>query len=128
MGGSSTKFREALQRGEEDEAMNLYMRNPNLKRAIKLNRSFGSNLGHNTAIHYVCVYGMKELLRDLLSEGANPFAKNARGQTAFHCVCLAKKRDDMRRLSCLNMLLTSINDNKGMEHLSIRDVIDEVIG
>lgn len=125
MGVTSSKFRQALQRGEEAEAVDLYMRNPNLKKAPKLNRSFGSNHGHNTALHYVTTHGMKDLLRDLLSEGANPFVKNANGQTAFHCVCVAKNGDDKRRLECLNLLISWMNGNEGLEE-SIRHAIDKV--
>lgn len=126
MGVTSSKFRQALQRGEEAEAVDLYMRNPNLKKAPKLNRSFGSNHGHNTALHYVTTHGMKDLLRDLLSEGANPFVKNANGQTAFHCVCVAKKYGDdiKRRLECLHLLILWMNGNERAE--SIRHAIDKV--
>ena len=129
MGVSSTKFRQALQRGEEDEAMNLFVRHPNLKRAVRTNRSFGPNHDNNSAIHYVCAYAMKQLLQDLLSEGANPLAKNSNGQTAFHLVCKAKEDDAMRRYECLKLLLIWLNDNKGNEpvsKLTIEEVIDEV--
>ena len=132
MGGSSTKFCQALQRGEEDEAMNLFIRHPNLKRAVRLNRSFGSNHGHNTAMHYVCVHAMKQLLQDLLSEGADPLSKNATGQTAFHLVCKTQPGDDpSRRLECLQLLLAWLKENEGNEpvsKLTIEQVIDEVKG
>ncbi|CAB4001877.1 ankyrin repeat and IBR domain-containing 1-like [Paramuricea clavata] len=128
MGVSSTKFRQALQRGEENEAMNLFIRYPTLKRAVRLNRSFGPNHGNNTAVHYVCAHAMKQLLQDLLSEGANPLSKNSTGQTAFHLVCKAKGDDASRRYECLKLLLTWLNDNEGNEpvsKLTIEQVIDE---
>jgi ankyrin repeat/IBR domain-containing protein 1 len=129
MGVSSTKFRQALQRGEEDEAMNLFIRHQNLKRADRLNRSFGPNHDHNTAMHYVCAYAMKQLLRDLLSEGANPLLKNSTGQTAFHLVCKAKEDDTLRRYECLKLLLAWLiasEGNKPVSKLTIEQVIDEV--
>lgn len=130
MGISSTKFRQALQRGEEDEAMNLLIRNPNLKRAVRTNRSFGPNYGNNTAMHYVSFHAMKELLQDLLSEGANPLLKNSAGETAFHLVCKSIKGDDaLRRYECLKLLLTWLRDNEGNEpvsKLTVEQVIDEV--
>ena len=129
MGVSSTKFRQALQRGEEDEAMNLFIRHQNLKRADRLNRSFGPNHDHNTAMHYVCTYAMKQLLRDLLSEGANPLLKNSTGQTAFHLVCKAKEDDTLRRYECLKLLLAWLiasEGNKPVSKLTIEQVIDEV--
>lgn len=129
MGVSSTKFRQALQRGEEDEAMNLFIRHPTLKRAVRLNRSFGPNHGNNTAVHYVCTHAMRQLLQDLLSEGANPLSKNSTGQTGFHLVCKAKGDDALRRYECLTLLLTWLNDNEGNEpvsKLTIEQVIDEV--
>lgn len=128
MGVSSTKFRQALQRGEEEEAMNLFIRHPNLKRAVRLNRSFGLNYSHNTAIHYVSVHAMKQLLQDLLSEGANPLLKNLVGQTAFHLVC-DRKDNAFRRFECLKLLLIWLNENEGSETVSkitIEHVVDEV--
>ena len=130
MGISSTKFRQALQRGEEDEAMNLFMRNPNLKRAVRTNRSFGPNHGDNTAMHYVCFHAMKELLQDLLSEGASPLSKNSTGETAFHLVCKSIKGDDaLRRCECLKLLLAWLRENEGNEpvsKLTVEQVLDEV--
>ena len=129
MGISSTKFRQALQHGEEDEAMNLFIRHQNLKRAVRLNRSFGPNHGNNTAMHYVCVHAMKQLLQDLLSEGADPLLKNSTGQTAFHLVCKAKGDDTFRRYECLKLLLDWLNDVQGNEpvsKLTVEQVVDEV--
>jgi ankyrin repeat protein len=132
MGVSSTKFRQALQRGEEDEAMNLFVRHQNLKRAVRMNRSFGPNHDNNTAMHYVCVHAMKQLLQDLLSEGANPLSKNSTGQTAFHLVCKANGDDTYRRYECLKLLLSWLNDGGGLEgnepvsKLTIEQVVDEV--
>jgi len=129
MGISSTKFRQALQRGEEDEAMNLFVRHQNLKRAVRLNRSFGPNHGNNTAMHYVCVHAMKQLLQDLLSEGADPLLKNSTGQTAFHLVCKATGNDTFRRHECLKLLLDWLSDVQGNEpvsKLTVEQVVDEV--
>ncbi|XP_028393114.1 ankyrin repeat and IBR domain-containing protein 1-like [Dendronephthya gigantea] len=127
MGVSSTKFRQALQRGEEEEAMNLFIRHPNLKRAVRLNRSFGPNFSHNTAIHYVSIHAMKQLLQDLLSEGANPLLKNSAGQTAFHLVC-DRKDNAFRRYESLKLLLTWLNEseeNETASKLTIEQVVDE---
>ena len=129
MGLTVTKFRQALERGAENEAMDLFVRHQNLKRAVRVNRSFGSKHGENTALHYVCAYGMESLLQDLLAEGANPLSKNANGQTAFHLVNESDGRDALKRLKCLKLMLTWLRENEGNEpvsKLSIEKIVDKV--
>ncbi|XP_046859587.1 ankyrin repeat and IBR domain-containing protein 1-like [Xenia sp. Carnegie-2017] len=128
MGLTVTKFRQALERGAENEAMDLFVRHQNLKRAVRVNRSFGSKHGENTALHYVCAYGMESLLQDLLAEGANPLSKNVNGQTAFHLVNESDGRDALKRLKCLKLMLTWLRENEGNEpvsKLSIEKIVDK---
>lgn len=109
MGSSSSKFRKALQRGEGVEAMHIYLKHPDIKRNLDPNNSFGVNHGHNTALHYAALHGIKAFVREFLEERANPNIRNELGQNSFHCICLTNRGTegsvDKTRAECLTNLL-----------------------
>lgn len=109
MGSSTSKFRKALQRGEGVEAMHIYLKNPDIKRNLDPNYSFGVNHGHNTALHYASMHAMKAFIREFLEERANPNIRNGAGQNALHCICSsyrgAEASVDKTRAECLSNLL-----------------------
>ncbi|XP_048579770.1 ankyrin repeat and IBR domain-containing protein 1 isoform X2 [Nematostella vectensis] len=111
MGSTSSKFRKALQRGEEIEAMQLYLKYPEIKRNLDPHLSYGENLKHNTIFHYACFYGMKPFIRDFLSEGANPNKRNSLSQTGGHLLCMVARGEDpavdKHRKECMALLLCS---------------------
>lgn len=109
MGSSTSKFRKALQRGEGVEAMHIYLKNPDIKRNLDPNYSFGVNHGHNTALHFAAMHAMKAFIREFLEERANPNIRNGAGQNALHCICSTYRRGetsvDKTRAECLSNLL-----------------------
>ncbi|XP_031559595.1 ankyrin repeat and IBR domain-containing protein 1-like [Actinia tenebrosa] len=111
MGSTSSKFRKALQTGEEVEAMQLYLKNPDIKRNLDPNYSYGENYSNNTFLHYACLYAMKPFVRDFMSEGANMNQKNSLSQTPIHYVCMSDRTQDpvidKLRAECLSMMLCS---------------------
>jgi len=109
MGSSSSKFRKALQKGEEVEAMELYLRNPEIKRNLDPNYSYGESYNNNTLLHYACLYGMKPFVRDFTSEGASDNLKNSFNQTPLHFICMLERAPDViqdkLRTECLSLML-----------------------
>jgi ankyrin repeat protein len=134
MGSSSSKFRKALQKGEEVEAMQLYLRNPEIKRNLDPNYSYGESYSNNTLLHYACLYGMKPFIRDFMSEGANKSQKNSFNQTPIHYICMSNRTQDpvidKLRMDCLSLMLCSYKadgedfaDLGAKDHVSYHDVI-----
>lgn len=122
MGSSTSKFRKALQRGEGVEAMHIYLKNPEIKRNLDPNCSFGVNHGRNTALHYAAMHAMKAFIREFLEERANPNITNAIGQNALHCVTLSlrgvESSVDKARAECLSILLgwnSTLPEGAGLE-------------
>ena len=109
MGSSSSKFRKALQRGEGVEAMQIYLKNTDIKRNLDPNCSYGENHGHNTPLHYASMHGIRAFVREFLAENANPNIRNSNGQNSLHCICLTDRRTDAMvdrtRAECLSSLL-----------------------
>ncbi|CAH3191983.1 unnamed protein product [Porites evermanni] len=130
MGSSTSKFRKALQRGEGVEAMNIYLKNPDIKRNLDPNHSFGVNHGHNTALHYAALHGMKAFVREFLEERANPNIRNALGQNSLHCICsvthmyqVNESSLDKTRAECLSNLLAwnSSNQEEIAAEIDVKD-------
>ncbi|XP_002734676.1 ankyrin repeat and IBR domain-containing protein 1-like [Saccoglossus kowalevskii] len=110
MGSTSSKFRKALQNGEEYVAMQLYMNSPELRKSLDPNLSYGDNYNHDTPMHYVSRHGMKSLLRLFLKDlSGNPNKKNIRNETSIHSICMcANGRDQaiqIKRAECMYMML-----------------------
>ncbi|XP_060867309.1 ankyrin repeat and IBR domain-containing protein 1-like [Metopolophium dirhodum] len=109
MGGTSTKFKKHLQRGDEYAAMRLYSNSPELK-ALDPNWSYGDSHNHNTLLYYAAKHGMKHLLRAFLNEhNGNPNKKNNSNETALHAVCSLSPQSPYsaqeRRAACVTILL-----------------------
>lgn len=89
--------------------MHIYLKNPDIKRNLDPNYSFGVNHGHNTALHYASMHAMKAFIREFLEERANPNIRNGAGQNALHCICSsyrgAEASVDKTRAECLSNLL-----------------------
>ncbi|XP_074650800.1 ankyrin repeat and IBR domain-containing protein 1-like isoform X2 [Tubulanus polymorphus] len=115
MGSSSSKFRKHLQNGDEYAALQLYSNNSDLRKGLDPNLSYGESHSHETALHYAAKHAMKSLLRIFLYElGGNPNKKNARNESALHCVCMVSNHRPytalsftilQRRLECLTLIL-----------------------
>lgn len=94
MGTSSSKFRKHLQNGEEYAAMQLYQGNPEFRRSLDPNLSYGDSHQHNTPLHLVAHHSMKSMLRIFLFElGGNPNKKNLKDQTSLHKLCWSVNTD-----------------------------------
>lgn len=94
MGTSSSKFRKHLQNGEEYAAMQLYQGNPEFRRSLDPNLSYGESHQHNTPLHLVAQHSMKSMLRIFLFElGGNPNKKNLKDQTSLHKLCHSTNAD-----------------------------------
>lgn len=131
MGSSTSKFRKALQRGEGVEAMHIYLKNPDIKRNLDPNHSFGVNHGHNTALHYAAMHGMKAFVREFLEERANPNIRNGSGKTSLHCICTSYRgyrnepSVDKTRAECLSILLAYNSSTQRDESALEIDAKDE---
>ncbi|XP_070570683.1 ankyrin repeat and IBR domain-containing protein 1-like isoform X2 [Ptychodera flava] len=132
MGSTSSKFRKALQNGEEYVAMQLYMNSPELRKSLDPNLSYGDNYNHDTPLHYVSKHAMKSLLRLFLKDlNGNPNKKNSRNETSIHNICMCSNGLDpavqAKRAECLYMILQwegAILRNGEREKADI-DAIDE---
>ncbi|XP_071791878.1 uncharacterized protein [Asterias amurensis] len=92
MGSTSSKFRKALQVGDEKVAEELYHGSVEFQKAFDPNSSYGENYDHNTPLHYASRYGMHRLVRIFIQRhNANPNKRNGGNQTALHCICMAEQ-------------------------------------
>ncbi|XP_061410534.1 LOW QUALITY PROTEIN: ankyrin repeat and IBR domain-containing protein 1 [Lethenteron reissneri] len=114
MGSASTKFRKALQAGDEGLALQLYYTNVPLAQQLDPNASYGEAYDNNTAMHYATRHAMPRLLSVFLREKeGNPNKRNGLEETALHCACTPlavlivppSGQQEERRLLCLRMLL-----------------------
>ena len=132
MGNSATKFRKAIQQGNEVIACQIYVQNPEIRERLDPNASYGDNLDHNTPLHFVAKYGMKSLLRDFLIRGGNPNFTNKSEQTALHLLMMVHTSvlaaADQRRLDCLHLLLKwkSKPGSSGIEEKLSLNAVDKV--
>ena len=130
MGTSSSKFRKHLQNGEEYAAMQLYQGNPEFRRSLDPNLTYGESHQHNTPLHLVAQHSMKSMLRIFLFElGGNPNKKNLKDQTSLHKLCWSVKADtDANSTSGKYKALLSTNywrnsgNNSIMSRLGRRDL------
>ncbi|XP_072180798.1 ankyrin repeat and IBR domain-containing protein 1-like [Diadema setosum] len=91
MGNSSSKFRKALQSGDEKTADEIYQHSVEFQKAFDPNVSYGEHYDHNTALHYACRHGMHRLVRlFLLKHSGNPIKRNVNNQTSLHCLCMSE--------------------------------------
>lgn len=63
MGGTSAKFRKALQTGDERAAEEIYLHSSDFQKSFDPNASYGENYGHHSPLHYASRYGMLKLVR-----------------------------------------------------------------
>lgn len=49
----------------------------------------------NAALHYAAAYGLAQVVRDLVAQGARPSQRNADGQTALMMTCMAPHASEM---------------------------------
>ena len=127
MGSNTSKLRKALQRGEEVEAMHIYLKNPDIKRNLDPSGSYGDSYDNNTALHYASSYAMKHFIRSFLVERGNPNKRNSKNQTAIHCICTTvrgtEETVDSHRAECLSSFLQW--KGKDCESLEL-DAVDKV--
>ena len=63
MGSTSSKFRKALQTGDEKTAEEIYHSSQEFQKSLDPNMSYGENYQHNTPLHYASRHGMHRLIR-----------------------------------------------------------------
>ncbi|CAH1249206.1 ANKIB1 [Branchiostoma lanceolatum] len=110
MGGISSRFRKAIQTGDQTLALQIYNSSRDLRENLDPNLSYGENHGNNTAMHYVSLYGQKVLIRVFLDfHNGNPNKRNANSLTSLHeaCICANSNDPDVQvdRAECVQMLL-----------------------
>ncbi|XP_072034933.1 ankyrin repeat and IBR domain-containing protein 1-like [Amphiura filiformis] len=89
MGSTSSKFRKALQTGDEKTAEEIYHSSQEFQKSLDPNMSYGENYQHNTPLHYASRHGMHRLIRcSLQKHHGNPNKRNTLDQTSLHCVCM----------------------------------------
>ncbi|KAJ8019672.1 Ankyrin repeat and IBR domain-containing protein 1 [Holothuria leucospilota] len=122
MGGTSGKFRKALQTGDEKAAEDIYFHSSDFQKALDPNTSYGENYNLNTPLHFASRYGMLKLLRIFIEKhNGNPNKRNSADQTSLHCLCMYEtlhptsaqavhsqyysQPPERKRLECLRLLL-----------------------
>ena len=76
-----------MRNGQEQSAKNLLAGNPDVRKYLNPNTSYGEHHGHNTALHFAvkfCMVDMTELLLNTYS--GNPNKRNVFNETAMHCL------------------------------------------
>ncbi|XP_071823282.1 ankyrin repeat and IBR domain-containing protein 1-like isoform X2 [Apostichopus japonicus] len=123
MGGTSGKFRRALQTGDERAAEEIYQHNSDFQKSFDPNASYGENYDHHTPLHYASRYGMLKLVRIFIQRhNGNPNKRNNGDQTSLHRLCMYEmlqpaatqavhsqyysQPPERKRLECLKLLLT----------------------
>ena len=90
MGGNVAKFYRALQRGNEIQALAIYVSASKEMRNYDPNHFYGKCSHGNTPMHYAAKYAMRELLEKFLYIGqvrGNPEVVNLEGKNCLHLVC-----------------------------------------
>ena len=75
MGSSTSRFRDAVARGDMSEAYGLYYSKKSIRDAVDPNAPIGGIYGDNTLMHYAALYAMKQLYVDLVNSGGRPDQK-----------------------------------------------------
>ena len=119
MGLYHSRFIEALKKGSEDEARQLYSNRKSVRDSIDPNSSLGPTHNENSVLHYAALHAMEWLYQDLLTKGGKPDQRNAAARNCLHLVCSQKNRNQARA----NILLLTIHE--GLTGMDVEHVLRE---
>lgn len=119
MGLHYSKFIDAVQRGNEEEARNYYSTRKAVRDRVEPNTSLGPGHGENSILHYAAFYGMDWLFRMLLTHGGKPDMRNGAARNSLHLVCMKQNRPN-RREAILRLIL-----EEGLVGMDIEHVLRE---
>ena len=91
---SSRQFRQALQTGDEDGALQLYHSKEDLQ-TLNPSKSYGI-VRKTSPIHYAAKRGFTKLFKEFLINGADPNTENYKKQSVLHEVCKTNHGNDAR--------------------------------
>lgn len=119
MGLYHSRFIEALKRGSEDEARQLYSNRKSVRDSIDPNSPLGPTHNENSILHYAALHAMEWLYQDLLTRGGKPDQRNAVARNCLHLVCSQKNRNQARA----NILQLTIHE--GLAGMDVEHVLRE---
>ena len=119
MGLHHSRFIEALKKGSEDDARQLYANRKSVRDGIDPNASLGPTHNENSVLHYAALHAMEWLYRDLLTRGGKPDMRNADARNCLHLVCSQKNRGPARA----KILLLTIHE--GLMGMDVEHVLRE---
>ena len=112
MGGVESRFSGLIVEGNEQEALELWKGHPDLQARYNPNLPIKSTRCRDTPLHSAARGGMKTLMKELLSHGADPRSKNTNGETPLHLVCSSARfssRTNQLRAGLLGLLLERLS-------------------
>ena len=86
MGGSGSKLKKYLTRGDEYAALQLCQNQPALRKSLDPNLAYSQNEGL-TPFHLAARLGMRGVVRLFLELGGNPNKRTSSDATALHLLC-----------------------------------------
>ena len=128
MGGTESRFNSLIVEGNETEALELWESNPELQARFRPDLPIKSTQQRDTPLHSAARGAMKDLMRELLSHGADPRAKNVVGETPLHIACRSARfssRTNRLRADLLRLLLDRLSP---FEQSTCEDVGNGVLG
>ena len=124
MGASfTTRFREALAKGDTAEAYILYYNKKEVREDILPNGALIDHHGTgDSALHMAAYHAMRRLYTDLITKGGKPDLKNGRRRNCLHLICL-KSDSPAERLEMLRVSL-----EVGLYEMDVEHVLAEKDG
>jgi ankyrin repeat protein len=123
MGVYHSRFIEALKKGSEDQARQLYSNRKSVRDGIDPNASLGPAHDNNSVLHYAAIHAMEWLYRDLLTRGGKPDMRNGAARNCLHLVCSrvgSSKKEAERRE---RIVLLTIHE--GLSGMDVEHVLRE---
>ena len=111
MGSSHSRlFRQALQSGDEQKALDLYHSVKELS-ALNPSQSSGVLKGKVTPLHLAAKRGFKSLFREFMLNGGKATVEDGRGRTVVHVLCSAANGRETEVGECRAEMLQLLIDN-----------------
>lgn len=111
MGGTESRFLGLLVEGNEEEALGLWHRFPELQERLRYDVPVKSSPFRDKPLHCATRNTMKILMLEFLERGADPHARNGSGETSLHIICRSARcssRTNAKRAELLRLLLDCI--------------------
>lgn len=108
MGSSSSRFKEAVRRGDRREAYELFYRS----RALQNGVEWSEWLGESTLLHCAAKHGMRSLYVALLERGGLPEQKASHRPSSLICPTLSPLPQNKSRQNCLHLICRGAGEDR----------------